>query len=485
VWFWYSLNDAFTAQVPAAQALTCTPAVLATTDALDRYRGEIVAISVALQATANVAGADKLTRVTFTSVANGIVEANGVAIPVPSQVTFNPSVASWSFVLRKVTYGLPFQVDFVATDVCGDVPKFAGAGMGPHPATSTPTPTSGAVPAVATPNTSPTPTPTKMPTATPTAGPTLAVTSTPTLVATRTPTSTPTPLATSTLTSTPTQVTTSTPMPTPTPTASLPPTPTVATATPSATATATPVVVGEGTVYWRGDFNTCDTSQWDEVHTGRQDSSNGITEINIVTTPIREGACSAQFVTRADTDTSSDRAEITVHQAKTGGYEGQNWYYSWSTMFPSNPDTGSGWPLDWDWNNLIQWMDLLANCSPPLQIGLDSGDGSQTYPQLYLESAPLDQTNCRSTGPVTKWLVGKVQYDHWYDFTLHVNWSQNPSLGYVELWMDGVKVVPLTHVQTMDNGGGVYLEMQLYHRDWNRTLIVYHDGMRRHDAFSP
>jgi len=251
-------------------------------------------------------------------------------------------------------------------------------------------------------------------------------------------------------------------------------------ATAAATATATPI---GGTIYWRGDWETGDTSQWASINTGQTGPINGNTRVEIVTSPVRQGSYAAKFVVNADSDGDPDRAEVSSTQADTGGYEGQEWYYSWSTMFPSNPNAASGWRRDWDWNVITQFSDLLANCSPPLQLGIDTGSGPQ--PQLYLESSPLDQTTCAAVRPTTKWFLGPLQYDHWYDFTLHVSWSQDPTVGFVELWVDRVKVVPLTSVQTLDNGGGVYLEQDLYRRDFGATNVLYHDGTRRHDAFGP
>jgi hypothetical protein len=35
-----------------------------------------------------------------------------------------------------------------------------------------------------------------------------------------------------------------------------------------------------------------------------------------------------------------------------------------------------------------------------------------------------------------------LQYDHWYEWVWHVKWSQYASVGYVEWWIDGRKVVP-------------------------------------------
>ncbi len=224
-----------------------------------------------------------------------------------------------------------------------------------------------------------------------------------------------------------------------------------ATAPARGTETDVPVDVREGGIYWRGDWETGDTGQWAWINTGQTDPINGNTRVEIVTSPVRQGSYAAKFVVDADSDGDPDRAEVSSTQADTGGYEGQEWYYSWSTMFPS--------------------------------IGIDAE--SNSHPQLYLESESRNQKTCKRIRARKKWFLGPLQYDNWYDFTLHVSWSQDPTVGFVELWVDRTNVVPLTYVQTLDNGGGVYLEQDLYRRDFGATNVLYHDGMRRHDAFSP
>jgi len=55
---WPAVVDALGAQVPVAEAeAACVPSVAAAANILDKNRGEVVAISVALQANATVAGA--------------------------------------------------------------------------------------------------------------------------------------------------------------------------------------------------------------------------------------------------------------------------------------------------------------------------------------------------------------------------------------------------------------------------------------------
>ncbi len=146
---------------PAPQA--CTPAVVATVEPIVIQDQQIAAVRVSVQAQASVAGGDRLMRIAFTRAVNAVVEVDGVPTAVPSVVTLQPPAPVWTFVVRRVTPGQSFRVDYVATDLCGDVPKFAGAGTG----------------LVVTPTITPTRTPTVPPTATATRTPPPSPTTTP------------------------------------------------------------------------------------------------------------------------------------------------------------------------------------------------------------------------------------------------------------------------------------------------------------------
>lgn len=130
-----------------AVAEACSPSVAIDVGVLEREGAEVVALTVTVRATAPISGGDALTHVRFVDVANGTIEADGVFGSVHGAVTFDPPVPAWSFVLRKAGRGAAFQSTLVATDRCGDVQKFVGAGTGGVPAMPTPSPIpSGGVP---------------------------------------------------------------------------------------------------------------------------------------------------------------------------------------------------------------------------------------------------------------------------------------------------------------------------------------------------
>jgi len=158
--------------LPPAGAQGCTPSVAMAVDVLESAGAEPTKLMVRVIANAAISGGDRLIGVRFSSGTNASVEVNGFTQSVPGSVSMPANTVEWGFVLRKAALGGPFMVAFVPTDLCGDVPKFAGSGPG----------------------TSPPPAITATPTGTPTAASTPRATATPTSTPTRTATPTPRPV---------------------------------------------------------------------------------------------------------------------------------------------------------------------------------------------------------------------------------------------------------------------------------------------------
>jgi len=257
-------------------------------------------------------------------------------------------------------------------------------------------------------------------------------------------------------------------------------------ATSSPTPTPTSTTANYGNILWRGDFETGDLSQWAGVHTGSAWQSDS--SIADVTSPVRQGKYAAQFTVNTNPyGNSFDRAELSSTQANTGGYPGQDWYYSWSTYLPSNPNLTTGWA---DWTNLMQWMDLYHQCSPPAVVLIMPGyrnNPPSANPFFTFVDQPMDNQNgCAALGPKHQFYLGDVVYDQWVDFTVHIKWSTDPTVGYVELWKNGKQLITKQYMRTLDTSGGVYQEAQLYRGNyWKGTNVVYHDNVIRHDAYTP
>ena len=236
----------------------------------------------------------------------------------------------------------------------------------------------------------------------------------------------------------------------------------------------------DGNILWDAGWETGDTSQW-ELHVG---GHWGNSSCDVVTSPTRWGNYAGKLTLNPGQATTKwksghARAEITASQEHTGGYANQQWYYSFSVYFPSNPDRTTGWG---DWTDFTQWMDMRAKCSPPLQFNVTPDE------QITFHWEMTTQTGDCGYGqiPSIDYPLGPLVYDQWIDFTAYIKWSTNASVGFAQVWRNGKETLPLTHMQTFDPGGtGVYMEQAMYRPNTPGTSIIYIDGTRRHDAYQP
>ena len=203
-------------------------------------------------------------------------------------------------------------------------------------------------------------------------------------------------------------------------------------------------------VLWRGDFETRDLSQWGSV--------DGLTSrLTIVSSPVRQGASALRVEVRSgDFASNGNRNELVRADADT---EGMDRYYAWSTMFDA------AYPIENKWQVFTQWHHSGCCGSPPLEFDVNG------------ETLSLDRNPPNNSGTIALWTTPLVR-GVWHDFVMHVIWSSNPDLWFIELWYDGQKVIDGKAVQTLFPGMVNYLKQGLY-RDSSISAVgvVYHDGM--------
>jgi len=203
-------------------------------------------------------------------------------------------------------------------------------------------------------------------------------------------------------------------------------------------------------VVWRGDFESNDLLQWTRV--------DGLaSRLTIVRSPVRQGSFALRVELHSgDLASNGTRNELVRQTAET---EGMDRYYAWSTMFDAS------YPIESKWQVFTQWHHSGCCGSPPLEFDVNG----QT---LSLDRNPPD-----NSGTLALWSTPLVR-GVWHDFVMHVIWSSNPDLGFIELWYDGQKVFEGKAVQTLFPGQVNYLKQGLY-RDSSISAVgvVYHDGM--------
>jgi hypothetical protein len=176
--------------------------------------------------------------------------------------------------------------------------------------------------------------------------------------------------------------------------------------------------------------------------------------LQIVQDPVRQGryALRAKVIQGDDPINASGNRNELIH-TKNMPSSGDERYYSWSTLWPSDYASANTWQL------FTQFHHTGPNGSPPVEM-FARGE------KLYLRVSGSDV-----------WQV-PLERGRWHDFVLHVKWSPNASSGFVELWYDGKLSLPKTYGATLFEGQSVYLKQGLY-RDAavSPTQTIYHDGM--------
>ena len=141
--------------------------------------------------------------------------------------------------------------------------------------------------------------------------------------------------------------------------------------------------------------------------------------------------------------------------------EGSERWYRWQVLWPSNwvgsypkwdqlgtPDARSsgGSVIIWHHDN----NGGVEAGSAPLYIGADDN---------YIWLCLVDQatSTCRERPN-----LAPLQRAHWHDFIVHAKWSSDKSIGFLEIWIDGVLVLPKHYAANKYPGMRNYLIAGIY-----------------------
>jgi hypothetical protein len=201
---------------------------------------------------------------------------------------------------------------------------------------------------------------------------------------------------------------------------------------------------------WKGDFETGNLSQWSG------DQSVASDRLQVVSSPAHEGQYALKVTVKQGDDpinASGNRNELFHFGKET---EGSEYYYKWSTMFAQDFPSVDAWQL------FTQWHHEGTGGSPPLEF-YTRGE------RIFLRLEGRDDR--------VVWKAPLVR-GQWLDFVLHVKWSSNPRVGFVELYYNGERVLEKQYMPTLFRGMRNYMKQGLY-RDASvkQVGVIYHDGM--------
>lgn len=216
------------------------------------------------------------------------------------------------------------------------------------------------------------------------------------------------------------------------------------------------------TEYWRGDAETGNKTQWCK-QTAQSDD-----RIKVVTNPVSQGKYSYRVELRPGDNPSGCRATLASGPSSKVGQchlikDGDEAFYGWSVYLPSNSFAKLN-----KWRLVLQFKGISTG-SPPISLNVNGDD-------WILNNRPTTKS-----GVLHRW-KSTIRKDVWEKFMLHIKWSTNPKIGFLELYYNDRLVLPrlyTSNIHSLSNGKPVdnFVALGIY-RDSsiNVTDVIYHDG---------
>ena len=236
---------------------------------------------------------------------------------------------------------------------------------------------------------------------------------------------------------------------------------------------------------FNGDFETGDERQWYSVSWNQDRPINE--QMEIVANPVRQGKYAAKLTVH-DGDqflhTSGERVQF--DRPGPNEHEGDNYWYTWSTLFPE------GWQAPEKWQVFIDWH-ASANYSricQPLQLEIDNNNAISAK----MLAGDITGYRCFSGSGTavsqSEIIVNRITTGVWNDFIIHVQWTTSNN-GLIEIWHklenepSFEKVIFWDRIPTLqykgdpENPDVPYLLLANYRDASNRhTSVLFHDGFR-------
>ena len=248
---------------------------------------------------------------------------------------------------------------------------------------------------------------------------------------------------------------------------------------------------------------TLDTdSQWNGKQEDPPDSRSTLTTVDTPTTsgsvtPPSTKAIKSTIIKGTDVSNenhSGPRAEVVFSDSSRHFHlfsEGDSVWYHWYTLFPNSYQIDPGWQVWTQWHQGAKTgpeltpadcHDLTISCTPTVEF---SASGSILSLRVLGHVYNHNPVKCSDTDCGYKWKADlQSKIGHWFDILLHVKWSKDPTVGFMEMYVDGNKVLDKSnHFSTLDidkNGNPipVYLKQGLYRA--NKIGVdetIYHADM--------
>src|SRR5258708_5102619 len=169
---------------------------------------------------------------------------------------------------------------------------------------------------------------------------------------------------------------------------------------------------------------------------------------------------------------TAERDDLSLSQAMTGCYAGQEQWWAHSMLFPDDyVDPPQSTASTWNWAVVVDFNQTAG--AGPVTFEVDAMSTTALAPDrptgLAFRGAGGDPSNPTTYGAA----IGPVVRNVWYDFVYHVKWSSG-SDGFFYAWVNGVQKLAYTG-PTLYVNQGCYLKLANYHSAFGKASSVIHD----------
>jgi hypothetical protein len=207
-------------------------------------------------------------------------------------------------------------------------------------------------------------------------------------------------------------------------------------------------------VLWKGDFETGDLTQWDTtnlIKTGDRDN------LVFVTDKVADGTKAAEITLRPDVifePYNQSRVEVKHNGLRTKN--GEESYYAWSFMVPADAELRS---------NIGYWESRVTSKNT-MTFWIEPGQGGTVI-----------KFGTGDLGATLRW-TAKLELNEWHRIAIHNIWSEDPNVGKVDVWYDGMQVVTGATAVKRD-ANEVFFQMGLHRSDpADPVQVIYIDAAR-------
>ena len=237
-------------------------------------------------------------------------------------------------------------------------------------------------------------------------------------------------------------------------------------------------------VIWKGDFEAGASSLTGHCNAGDDQwcktQSIRPQQFQVLPDPVAQGQSALRVEVKYGDifNGYSDSRSLLTGPPTLWEDEGNERWYRWQTL----------WPQDWV-GSYPKW-DELSNPSARSHGGSivewhhDANGGVENgSAPLYIWGDDKNIVLClvnQSTSTCREQInLAPLQRSHWHDFIVHAKWSSSASVGFLEIWIDGVNVLPKHFASNKYPGMRNYLVVGLYRNGYiGDPNLRWPDGTR-------